>query len=320
MTRKLIAGLCATLAVHAHAQTPYPAKAVTVVVPYAPGGVADGLARALAQRLGQALRQPVIVDNKSGGNTVIGAQAVAKAPADGHTLLLTAEATLAMNPHLYAKLPYAVDRHFAPVAALAQAPQSLVVSVQTQASTLAEFVGQAKAQPGKLSYATLGVGSTAHLNFELFQRSAGIRLGDVSYKGAAPALTDLVGGHVQAMVVSTGLVAQQAQAGKLKVLAVAGEKRSPLLSQVPTFAEAGLPHFKPSSWFALLAPAGTPAEVVTRLNTETNRVLRDPSFGQYLASAGLEPMGGTPQELGTLIRSETQRWGTVIRDAAIKLD
>lgn len=308
-------------AVPAHAAGAYPSKPVTIVVPYAPGGVSDALARSLAQRLSTAFKQQVLVDNRGGGNTVIGAQAVAKAAPDGYALLLTAEATLAMNPHLYAKLPYDAQKSFAPIVALGQTPQSLVVASAVPATTLQQFIALAKQQPGKLNYATLGVGSTAHLNFALFEKAAGVKLTDVSYKGASPALTDLMGGHVNAMIVSTGLVAQQVKAGKVKALAVAGSQRSKQLPDVPTFTEAGLPGFAPASWFALLAPAGTPPEIVKLVNAETNKVLRDPTFAADFADKyGVEALGGTPDELAALIKSETQRWGAVIRDAGIKLE
>ena len=291
------------------------------MVPYAPGGVSDALARALAQRLSTALAQPVLVENKPGGNTIIGADAVAKAAPDGYTLLLTAEATLAMNPALYAKLPYSVDKDFAPVATLVQIPQSFVVTPGHPAASLKDFIADAGQQGKKLSYATLGVGSTAHLNMELFQKSAKTSMTDVSYKGAAPALTDLMGGHVTAMIVSTGLIAPQVAAGKLKALAVSGSKRSPLIPGAPTFAEAGMPGFQPSSWFALLAPANTSADIVKRLNTEVNKILADPVFkADTLAKFGAEAAGGTPDQLTALIKSETQTWGAVIRDAKVRLE
>lgn len=309
----------ATLGAAAAAQT-YPTKTVTLVVPYAAGGASDALARALGQRLGAALKQQVIIDNKAGGNTVIGASAAAKAAPDGYTLLLTAEATLTMNPHLYAKLPYKVEKNFAPVAALAGVPQSFVVAA-TAAPTLQQFIATAKAQPDKFNYATLGTGSTAHLNMVLFQKAAGVKMSDVSYKGASPALTDLMGGHVNAMIVSTGLVAPLVTSGKVKALAVAGTKRSPLLPDVPTFAEAGLPGFTPASWFALLAPAGTPADVIAKLNAEVNTILADPAFrAEHLDKHGLEAIGGPPEQLAALIRNDTARMATVIKDANIRLE
>lgn len=305
----------------AHAQVPYPTKPIILVVPYAPGGVSDGLARALAQRLSASLKQQVIVENKAGGNTVIGATAVARSPADGHTLLLTAESTLTMNPMMYSKLTYDVEKNFVPIAALASVPQSLVVSAATTSNTLQEFIEHARENPNKLSYATLGQGSTAHLNFELFQRAVGIKLNEIPYKGASVALTDLMGGHVDAMIVSTGLIAPHVKAGKLKALAVGESKRSPLLPEVPTFKEAGVDSFLPSSWFALMGVAGTPNEIVIRLNTEVNRILGDRKFrSEQLDKFALESIGGSPENLSALIKSDSLRWVQIIKDANIKLD
>lgn len=308
-----------SMAFGAASQPAYPAKPVTIVVPYAPGGLSDSLARALAQRLAVGLKQPVVVDNKPGANTLIGAGAVAKAPADGHTLLLTAEATLAINPHLYAKLPYHPESSFAPVAALASLSQGLAVSPGMPADSLSKFLAQAKS--ARLTYANLGAGSTAHLNMELFQRAAGVKLEGVPYKGAGPALTDLMGGHVDAMIVATGLVAPQVQAGKLKLLAVGGSRRSALVPGVPTFAEAGLPDYQPSSWFALLAVAGTSPEIVRRLNADVNRILADPAFKtEFLDRNGLEAIGGSAEQLGALVRTEARRWGEVVRAAQVKVE
>jgi tripartite-type tricarboxylate transporter receptor subunit TctC len=305
----------------AHADTAYPSKPVKIVLPYVPGGASDGLARTLAQRLSSSLGQQFIVENKPGGNTIIGALAVAKSEADGYTLLFTAESTLTMNPMLYSALPYNVEKDFAPVASLARVPQSFVVRSNLPTASMREFLAYAKQQEGKLNYGNLGVGSSTHLNMELFQREASVKITGISYKGAAPALTDLMGGHIDAMIVSTGLIAPHASAGKLKVLAVAGEKRSPLLPDAPTFAEAGLRNFSPSSWFALLAPAGTPGPTITRLNSEVNKILKDPAFiKEQLSKQGLEPIGGSPQDLATLIKTETQMWAPVIRSANIKLD
>jgi tripartite-type tricarboxylate transporter receptor subunit TctC len=321
MRFKYLFGLLVAIHLQAGAQSSFPNKPLTIVVPYSAGGVTDSLARALSQRLTVAFKQQVLVDNRAGGNSIIGAQAVAKAAPDGYTLLLTAEATLAMNPHLYPKLPYNAEKSFAPVITVAQAPQSLAVANDVPAQSLDKFIAYAKANPSKLSYATLGTGSTPHLNFELFQRAAGIKLGDVAFKGAAPAITDLVGGHVNAMIISTGLIAPQARAGKVRVLAVGGSSRSPQMPEVPTFTEAGMRGFAPSSWFALLTVAGTPPEIVKRLNMETGKALADPTFkAEFLDKFGLEARGGSPEDLAALIKSESQRWGEVIHDAGIKLE
>jgi len=317
---KKLTWLCAFLTPLCMAQT-YPVKPITVVVPYVAGGVSDALARSLAQKLTGTLNQQVIVENKPGGNTLIGATFVAKAPADGYTLLLTAEATLTMNPMLYAKLPYDVEKNFASIAALASIPQAFVVSNHTNAKDMKEFLALAKKNADKLSYANLGSGSTAHLNFELFEKEVDINLTPVPYKGAAAALNDLLGGHVDAMIVSTGFVSSHAKAGTLKVLAVAGGKRSPLLPDVPTFKEAGIPGFQPSSWFALMGVAGTSPEVIDKLNGEINKLLKDPVFkAEQLDKFILEPIGGSPDALKNLIKSDSVKWTRIIKETQLQLD
>ena len=317
---KKIIGLLLLTAQLCFAQT-YPLKAITVVVPYVPGGVSDGLARSLAQRLTTSLNQPVLVENKAGGNTLIGASFVAKAPADGYTLLLTAEATLTMNPMLYNKLPYDVDKNFSPIIALASIPQAFVLSNTINVKDMKEFIALAKKNKDKFSYANLGNGSTAHLNFELFEKEVNINLTSVPYKGASAALNDLMGGHVDAMIVSTGFVASQAKSGNLKVLAVAGNKRSPLLPEVQTFKEAGIGGFQPSSWFALMGVAGTPNDVIEKLNSEINKLLKDPVFkAEQLDKFILEPIGGSPDNLKNLIKSDSSKWTQIIKDMQLKLD
>ncbi len=291
------------------------------MVPYVTGGVSDGLARALGVKLSSALGQQVLIENKPGGNTLIGASHVAKSAADGYTLLLTAESTLTMNPMLYAKLPYDVEKNFAPVVALASIPQSFVISPSVPAKSLQEFVQLAKKSPKNYSFANLGIGSSAHLNFELLQRVADMQLVDIAYKGASAAITDLMGGHVSAMIVSTGLVSAQAKANNLRVLAVAGNKRSPQLPEVPTFKEAGFESFTPSSWFALMGVAGTPKDTLEKINLEVNKILKDPTFkADQLDRFALEPIGGTPEQLASLIKSESQRWSHIIKDMNIRLD
>lgn len=315
----LLAGLL-SIACAGHAQ-PVSPKPVRIIVPYAAGGASDGLARALAEYLSKTVSQQFVVDNRPGGNTLIGAEQVARSGSDGHTLLLTAEATLVVNPALYSRLPYDPLKDFSPVAALVDVPQGLAITVGFNARNLGEFIDQAKRAPKAVSYASLGVGSTAHLNAELFQRIADIRLVEVSYKGAAPALADLIGGHVTSMIVSTGLLASRLQTGKIRVLAVNGQKRSALLPDVPTFAEAGLPGFAPSSWFALLAPAGTPTGIISKLNQEINKALSDPEFAERaLVRQGLEPIGGPPERLASLMRTEMEKWEKLIRETGIRIE
>lgn len=303
------------------AQADFPNKPITIVVPYAPGGVSDAIGRGVAQKLSQDLKTQVVVDNKAGGNTLIGASHVAKSNPDGYTLLLTAEATLTLNPLIYAKLPYDVEKNFTPIVAIAQVPQSLIISSKLGIANYQDFIAYTKKNAGKVSYATLGVGSTAHLNFEMFQRTVGLSMHDIPFKGASVAINDLIGGHVDAMIVSTGLIAAQSKSGNLRVLATAGNKRSPLLPDVPTFKEVGVSNFYPSSWFALLAPTGTPPEVVQKLNIALNNILKDDALKISLFDKfSLETMGGSSESLRTLIRSDTERMVSVVRDLNIKLD
>jgi len=304
-----------------HAQSAYPQKPISLVVPYVSGGVSDALARALAQKISSSTGQQVLVENRPGGNTLIGSAHVAKSAPDGYTLLLTAESTLTMNPMLYAKLPYDVEKNFTPIAALASIPQSFVISPSVPAKTLQEFIQLAKKSPKNYSFANLGVGSSAHLNFELFQRVTEMQLVDIAYKGASAAITDLIGGHVSAMIVSTGLVSAQARANNLKVLAVAGSKRSAQLPDVPTFKELGFENFTPSSWFALMGVFGTPKEVIERINSEVNKALKDPVFkAEQLDRFALDPIGGSPDQLAQLIKTESQRWALIIKDMNLRLD
>lgn len=324
MNRKFISAIAFSLsicAVKGMAQADFPNKPITVVVPYSSGGVSDAIARGLAQKLSQELKTQVLVDNKAGGNTLIGATHVAKSNPDGYTLLLTAEATLTLNPLIYSKLPYDVEKNFAPIVAIAQVPQSLIISSKLGIANYQDFVAHAKKNAGKVSYATLGVGSTAHLNFEMFQRTVGLSMHDIPFKGASVAINDLIGGHVDAMIVSTGLIAAQSKSGNLRVLATAGNKRSSLLPDVPTFKEVGVSNFYPSSWFALLAPAGTPQDVVQKLNVSVNKILKDDALRISLFDKfALEAMGGSSESLRALIRSDTDRMVPVVKDLGIKLD
>ena len=324
MNRKFISAIAFSLsicAVKVMAQADFPNKSITVVVPYSSGGVSDAIARGLAQKLSHELKTQVLVDNKAGGNTLIGATHVAKSNPDGYTLLLTAEATLTLNPLIYAKLPYDVEKNFAPIVAIAQVPQSLIISSKLGIANYQDFVAHAKKNAGKVSYATLGVGSTAHLNFEMFQRTVGLSMHDIPFKGASVAINDLIGGHVDAMIVSTGLIAAQSKSGNLRVLATAGNKRSSLLPDVPTFKEVGVSNFYPSSWFALLAPAGTPQDVVQKLNASVNKILKDDALRTSLFDKfSLEAMGGSSESLRALIRSDTDRMVPVVKDLGIKLD
>jgi tripartite-type tricarboxylate transporter receptor subunit TctC len=298
----------------------FPAGPVTLVVTAVPGGVTDLLARALGQRLARNWSQPTVVVNRPGASNQIGAEYVAKSAPDGHTLLVSAEATLVINPWIYRKLPYQ-PTDFAPITGLVSISQSLIASPNLPANTLSEFIALAKERPGELNYGTFGIGSTGHLNMEMLQRMTGTQLVAVHYKGATPALTDVMAGHIEAMFISTSSAVQPWKAGKLKLLAVGSGKRLTQYPEIPTVAESGVPGFAAVSWFGLFAPARTPREIVERINAEVRRAFADGEFQQkFLAPNMFEPMIGSPDEFAAFIASETQRWGEVVRSANVKLD
>ncbi len=300
-----LARLALVLALPAVCAQDYPGKPIRMVVPYSAGGVSDNLARAVSEKLASAIKQPVIVENRPGGNLVVGAEHLGKSPPDGYTLMIVAEAAVAMHGTLSERMPYTETSRFAPVIALANSPQGLFVANNVPAASVREFVALAREKNGTLAYATLGPGSTPHVNMQLFQEATRVNLTDVAYKGAAPAVTDLIGGHVSAMLVSVGLAAPHVKAGKLKAIAAGGAKRSTLLPGTPTFKESGLDHFTPNSWFAIVTVAGTPQDIVMRLNTELNTILKDPEFVAKLENTGgLEPLGGSPADLSEKVRAE----------------
>ena len=322
--RKLLAA-AATLAglalcVAAHAQ-PWPAKPVRIVDAYAPGGATDVVTRAVAQHLPEMWGQPVVIENKAGANTNIAAGDVAKQPGDGYTLLSTAEATFVVNPYVYAKLPFDPDKDFIPVTGLGIVHQVLAVHPGAPFRSVADLIAAAKAKPGALNYATLGAGSSAHLNMEMFQRMAGVTLTPVHYKGGAPALTDVIGGHVPMIIISTTLSAKPYKAGQLRILGAGSARRLAAFPEVPTISESGLPGFEAVSWFGLFAPAGTPREIVERINADVQRVLADREFrDKFLAPNHFEPIGGSPAEFGQYVKRDAAKWSKLIREAGITAD
>jgi tripartite-type tricarboxylate transporter receptor subunit TctC len=297
----------------------YPVKPVRVIVPYSPGGAVDSFARVLTQQLSEHWNQSVVVENRPGASTMIGAEQVAKSPADGYTLLLTAELTLVTLPHLYEKIPYDPLRDFAPITGLVSATQALVANPSLPVKTVNDVVTLAKAKPGELTYGSFGIGSTGHLNMEVFQAMTGTRFNHIPYSGAGPAMNDVVGGHVSLMFAALSIVKGSVGAGKLRMIGVGSDRRSGEFPDVPTISESGVPGFEAKSWFGLVAPAGTPPEIIKKINEDVAKVISDPAFArQYLAAQGLAPITGTPEEFAAFIRAETKRWGKVVKDANIQ--
>jgi len=299
----------------------YPAKPIRVVVPFAPGGITDILARALGQRLAEAWGQQVVVENRPGANSQVGAEVVARAAPDGYTLMVSADTTFVMNPHLYGKVTYDALADFVPVSGLGISPQALVVHPGVPAVDVNGLVGLARTKPGELNYGTFGIGSSGHLNIELLQSMTGTKFTAVHYKGAAPALTDVIGGHIQMMIVSIGLVTQPWQAGQLKVLGFGSTARIAQFPDVPTIAESGLPGYEAASWYGLVAPHGTPREIVDKLSAETRRIFGDATFREkFLAPNMIFSIAGSPEEFAARIRTDYVKWGKVIRDANVKVE
>ncbi|MDA8450496.1 tripartite tricarboxylate transporter substrate binding protein [Acidovorax sp. NCPPB 3859] len=298
----------------------YPTQSIKVIVPFPPGGGTDIVARMVLDKIRASTGWTLVVDNRPGAGGNIGMDAVAKAAPDGYTLGMGQTANLAINPSLYAKMPYDASRAFVPVATVAGQPVVLVVNAASRFKTLADLVAAAKAKPDSLSMASAGNGTVGHLTGELFIRQAGIRTSHIPYKGAGPAATDLLGGQVDYYFATPQTVIPFIKAGKLRALAVSSAKRLPVLPDVPTVAESGYKGFDTSDWKMLVAPAGTPPAVLARWQQEVARALARPDTIATLQAEGSTPMATTPQEAAALIRSEQQRWGEVIRSGNVKLD
>jgi tripartite-type tricarboxylate transporter receptor subunit TctC len=295
----------------------YPERPIRLIVPFAAGGAVDSVARVLGKALASNLGDGVVIDNRGGAGGVIGMEAVAHAPPDGYTLLLSHSGFTAM-PGLYRELPFDPVRDFAGVVTAASGAYVLTVNTGTPYKSVAELITYAKANPGRLSYASAGAGSTIHLAGEFFKRMAGVDLVHVPYKGAAPAITDVVGGQVQVMFAPAVNALPLVAAGKLRALAVTSAKRSLLAPDLPTIAESGVPGFEVTGWYGLAVPARTPEPAVARLNAETNRALGAAEVIEQLRLQGLEPVGGTPEQATDWIKSEVARWTGMLRDAGIR--
>ena len=314
--RTLLLGLVAApFAVRAQSGKP-----LRLIVPFPPGGSTDILARAIVAQLASALNQTVVIDNKPGAGGAMGATEAARAEADGHTLLMGHIGTLAVNPALYPKLGYDPLKSFVPVAWVARVPNVLVVNARSSIKTLADLVAQARAQPGKLSYSSGGNGSAAHVSFEYLKLKARFAMLHIPYRGTAPSVTDLLGGQVDATFTGAPAVLPHVRNGRLRAIAVSSPKRLATLPEVPTVAESGYPGFDADQWYGIVAPAGTPAAVVARLNAEVNKALQMPSVAQQLATEGAIATPGTPQAFGELIAREIPRWAEVVKAGNVKPD
>jgi len=309
------------LAAIAGAQAPaYPTKPIRLVVPFPAGGATDILAREVAKHLTDAWGQSVVVDNRPGAGGNIGSELVAKAAPDGYTLEMGTVGTHAINASLYSKMPYDHVRDFVPVILVAGVPNVLEVNPALPVNSVQELIAYAKANPGKLNFASSGSGTSIHLSGELFKVMAGVQMMHVPYKGSAPALQDLIGGQVQLMFDNLPPSLPQIKAGKLRALAVTSAARAPALPDTPTVAEAGLPGFEASSWFGVLAPAGTPPEIVNKLNAEIAKWLASPGAKEKLANVGANIAGGTPEDFARHIQAETTKWAKVVKESGAKVD
>ena len=297
------------------AQT-YPAKPVRVIVPYAAGGNTDFTARSIGERLTPVFKQQIIVDNRPGGATNIGTEAVAKAPPDGYTLLMGG-ASNAINMSLFTKLPYDTLRDFEPVILCVQGANVLAVHPSVPARNLKELIAIAKARPGTLNFASSGLGSSNHMAGELLKVMAGINIVHVPYKGNAPALTDIMGGHVEMILSGVPALVPAIQSGRIRAIAIGSLKRFPALPQVPTFDESGVKGYEATTWFGLMAPAKTPKDIVARWNTEVDKILKSPELKERFIADGLEPMGGSPESFGKFIRSEIDKYAKVVKAANV---
>lgn len=320
MLRILIATLFLTVSAgSAVAQSDFPSRSIRMVVPYPPGGFTDLLARTIGQKMSQSLGQPIVVDNRGGGGSTIGTDIVAKAAPDGYTLLLAA-VDLAINESLYKSLPYSAENDFTPVALVAHSPMVLVANAGSGISSVQELIEQAKAQPGRINYASGGNGTGAHLAMEQFKTRAGVDLTHIPYKGNGPATTAILGGEVSVMFLQMAIAAPHIEAGKLTALALSGAERSDAMPDVPTLSETVLPGFDVTPWFGVLAPAGTPEPIVQRLNTAIVDALNEPDVKEMLTRQGAKPASSSPQNFAQFIRSEIPRWAAVVEASGARVD
>ena len=319
MSKWLCAVALAMLAVSTASAQTYPSRPIKIVVPYPPGGFNDTLGRTLAAKFTEAWGQPAVVENKPGGNTLIGGEFAAKSPADGYTLLVVAF-PFSVVPSLFKTMPYDTAKDFAPVILAASSANLLVVNTALPVKSVGELLALAKSKPGSLSYASTGNGSSNHISMELFKSLAGVDIVHIPYKGSAPAVTDLLGGQVQLMFDNTPNVLPHVKSGRLRALGSSGAKRDALTPDVPTVSEAGVPGYELTVWFGLVAPAGTPKEIVQKLNAEVMKILAMPDVRERFLAQGVEPQGSTPEQFAEHIKTQMSKWAKVVKDAGVKAE
>lgn len=319
LLQTLAAAFAAFAAATVHAAAPYPTKPIRIIVAYTPAGTTDILARLVGQKMSEAWGQPVIVDNRAGAAGNIGTELASKSTPDGYTLIMGTAGTHGINVSLYRKLGWHPVKDFAPVSLVAMVPNIMVVNNGLPVKSVKEFIAHVKANPGKLSYGSPGNGSTAHLSMELFKSMTGTNIVHIPYKGSAGVLADVMGGQIAVTIDNMPPYIPQVKAGKLRALAVSTAKRSSAMPELPSIAEAGVSGYDSGAWFGLLAPAGTPKDVVAKLSAETARIIRLPDIHKRVSELGAEPVGGKPEEFAALIQSEIAKWAKVIKDAKVEL-
>jgi tripartite-type tricarboxylate transporter receptor subunit TctC len=320
----LLAGICQPTIAAAQS---YPSRAITITVTAAAGGVTDLVARAIGQRLSESWGLQVVIENKGGGAHALGAASVAKAAPDGYALLIAEAGTFVINPTLYGKgkLPYDEERDFAPITGLVRINQALVGHRSVPAANVSELIAFARSRPGVLTYGTAGVGSAPHMNMVLLESMAGVALQPVHYRGAVPALTDVIAGHIDLMSVSVSLALPALRGGEVRIFGIGSARRLAAVPDIPTVAESGLPGYEASTWFGLFAPAGTPRDIVTKINGEVTRLLADPEFREKFLAPQMfepmfEPMASSPEAFAAYIGTQTQKWGTLVRERKLSID
>lgn len=319
ITRSVL-GLAAAWASAGVLAQAYPSKAIRVVVPFPPGGGTDIIAREVTQKVASATGWTFVIDNKPGAGGNLGVDAAAKSPADGYTIVLGQTSNLAINATLYPKLPYNPVKDLTPIGLVASAPLVSVVPTQSTFKTVGDLVAAAKAKPNEVNFASPGNGTVAHLTGEQFQKTAGVKFQHIPYKGANQAMTDVISGQVQIYISSVPSVLQQIRIGKLRPLAVTSAKRVDDLPQTPTVGESGYKGFDAVTWFGFLAPAGTPKDIVSRLNAEFNKALQAPDLRKRLGDEGADPLGGTPEQFAELIRNDIVSWGKTVKESGVRMD